>query len=209
MHLKTLTKDQLRDLYNDRMREDFPPSELKPLFVILDAVDKGIYEALGLYDGEEIVGYSCLVKQGTDYLVDYLAIYPEKRNGGIGSILVKLLSEHMDSTGNIIGEVEDPKYARNDDDRKLRIRRMDFYLRNGCFDTGVRAKCFGVEFIILRMGKKKLEKQKCWDIYSAIYRSILPKDMYDENIELLGFTDDQGVINGTPLYSYLQRELFY
>ncbi|MBP3824990.1 MAG: hypothetical protein ILA11_04590, partial [Butyrivibrio sp.] len=92
---------------------------------------------------------------------------------------------------------EDPKYARNDDDRKLRIRRMDFYLRNGCFDTGVRAKCFGVEFIILRMGKKKLEKQKCWDIYSAIYRSILPKDMYDENIELLGFTDDQGVINGT------------
>ena len=209
MHLKTLTKDQLSDLYNDRMREDFPPSELKPLFVILDAVDKGIYEALGLYDGEEIVGYSCLVKQGNDYLVDYLAIYPEKRNGGIGSILVKLLSEHMDSTGNIIGEVEDPKYARNDDDRKLRIRRMDFYLRNGCFDTGVRAKCFGVEFIILRMGKKKLEKQKCWDIYSAIYRSILPKDMYDENIELLGFTDDQGVINGTPLYSYLQRELFY
>lgn len=197
MHLKTLTKDQLSDLYNDRMREDFPPSELKPLFVILDAVDKGIYEALGLYDGEEIVGYSCLVKQGNDYLVDYLAIYPEKRNGGIGSILVKLLSEHMDSTGNIIGEVEDPKYARNDDDRKLRIRRMDFYLRNGCFDTGVRAKCFGVEFIILRMGKKKLEKQKCWDIYSAIYRSILPKDMYDENIELLGFTDDQGVINGT------------
>ena len=197
MHLKTLTKDQLSDLYNDRMREDFPPSELKPLFVILDAVDKGIYEALGLYDGEEIVGYSCLVKQGNDYLVDYLAIYPEKRNGGIGSILVKLLSEHMDSTGNIIGEVEDPKYARNEDDRKLRIRRMDFYLRNGCFDTGVRAKCFGVEFIILRMDKKKLEKQKCWDIYSAIYRSILPKDMYDENIELLGFTDDQGVINGT------------
>ena len=135
MHIKTLTKDQLSDLYNDRMREDFPPSELN--------------------------------------------------------------SEHMDSTGNIIGEVEDPKYARNDDDRKLRIRRMDFYLRNGCFDTGVRAKCFGVEFIILRMGKKKLEKQKCWDIYSAIYRSILPKDMYDENIELLGFTDDQGVINGT------------
>lgn len=191
MHLKTLTKDQLSDLYNDRMREDFPPSELKPLFVILDAVDKGIYEALGLYDGEEIVGYSCLVKQGTDYLVDYLAIYPSKRNSGIGSILVKLLFEHMDNTGNIIVEVEDPKFARDDDDRELRIRRFDFYFRNGCFDTGVRAKCFGVEFIILRMGKKKLEKQKCWDIYSAIYRSILPKDMYDENIELLGFTDDQ------------------
>ena len=191
MDLKTLTKDQLSNLYNDRMRKDFPPSELKPLFVMLDAVDKGIYEALGLYDGEEMVGYSCLVKEGTDSLVDYLAIYPEKRNNGIGSILVKLLSEHMDGAGSIIIEVEDPDYARDDEDRKLRIRRMDFYLRNGCFDTGVRAKCFGVEFILLRMGKEKFEKQKCWDTYSSIYRSILPKDMYDENIELLSFTDGQ------------------
>ena len=197
MDLKTLTKDQLSNLYNDRMRKDFPPSELKPLFVMLDAVDKLIYEALGLYDGEEMVGYSCLVKEGTDSLVDYLAIYPEKRNGGIGSIFVKLLYDHIDSAGSFIIEVEDPDYARDDEDRKLRIRRMDFYLRNGCFDTGVRTKCFGVEFIILKMGKEKLEKQKCWEAYSSIYRAILPKDMYDENIELLGFSDDQGVINGT------------
>ena len=197
MDLKTLTKDQLSNLYNDRMRKDFPPSELKPLFVMLDAVDKGIYEALGLYDGEEMVGYSCMVKEGTDSLVDYLAIYPEKRNNGIGSILVKLLYDHIDSAGSFIIEVEDPDYARDDEDRKLRIRRMDFYLRNGCFDTGVRAKCFGVEFILLGMGKKKLEKQKCWDTYSSIYRSILPRDMYDENIELLSFTDGQGLINGT------------
>ena len=191
MRLMTLTKDQLSDLYNDQMRKDFPPSELKPLFVMLDAVDKGIYETLGLYDGDEIVGYSCLVKLGNDYLVDYLAVYPEKRNGGIGSILVKLLYDHIDSAGSFIIEVEDPDYARDDEDRKLRIRRMDFYLRNGCFDTGVRAKCFGVEFILLRMGNEKLEKQKCWDTYSAIYRAILPKDMYDENIELLGFSDDR------------------
>ena len=94
MDLKTLTKDQLSNLYNDRMRKDFPPSELKPLFVMLDAVDKGIYEPLGLYDSEEMVGYSCLVKEGTDSLVDYLAVYPEKRNSGIGSIFVKLLYDH-------------------------------------------------------------------------------------------------------------------
>lgn len=191
MRLMTLTKDQLSDLYSDRMRKDFPPLELKPLFVMLDAVDKGIYETLGLYDGEEIVGYSCLVKQGNDYLVDYLAVYPEKRNSGIGSILVKLLSEHIDSAGCFIIEVEDPDYARDDKDRELRVRRKDFYLRNGCFDTGVRAKCFGVEFILLGMGKEKLKKQECWGTYSSIYRSILPKDMYDENIELLSFTDGQ------------------
>ena len=185
MELRALTKDQISAIYNDRMKIDFPPAELKPLSVILEACDKGIYEGLGLYDGEEIEGYSYLVKQSTNYLVDYLAIYPEKRNSGIGSVLVRLLSEYMGDTGSIIGEVEDPEYAQSEEDRKLRIRRLEFYLRNGCFDTGVRVKCFGVEFIILKMGRPEADREKCWELYSSFYRAVLPKDMYAENIELL------------------------
>lgn len=187
MYLKTLTKDQLKELYTDRMRKDFPPSELKPLFVMLDAVDKGIYEALGLYDGDEIVGYSCLVKQSTNYLMDYLAIISEKRNKGIGSTLLTLLSEYMDGSGNFIIEVEDPEYAKDDEDRKLRVRRMHFYLRNGCIDTGVRARCFGVEFVILKMGKEELVMEEYWNQYSSLYKAILPNGMYEECIELLGY----------------------
>ncbi len=187
MHLKTLTKNQIKDLYNDRLIIDFPPAELKPLPVILDAVDKGIYEGLGLYDGEEMVGYSSLVKQADNYLVDYLAIFSEKRNSGIGSNLIKLLAGYMDGTGSVIVEVEDPQYGSNDEDRELRTRRLFFYLRNGCFDTGVRVRCFGVEFIILKMGNTEIEKKKCWDIYSSFYKAVLPEGMYDENIELLGY----------------------
>jgi len=37
------------------------------------------------------------------------------------SILVKLLYDHIDSAGSFIIEVEDPDYARDDEDRKLRI----------------------------------------------------------------------------------------
>lgn len=97
MRLERLTKEQLSGIYNERMVIDFPPAELKPLFVILEAYDKGIYEGLGLYDGGELVGYTYLLKQSTNCLVDYLAIYPDKRNTGVGTHLLRLLGEYMAS----------------------------------------------------------------------------------------------------------------
>ncbi len=162
MILRKLSKEQISAVYKDRMVIDFPPSELKPLSIILDAVDKGIYEGLGLYDGDRIVGYS---------------------------YLVKLLSEYMGDAGSIIVEVEDPEYAKNEEDRKIRIRRLNFYLRNGCCDTGVRVRCFGVEFVILSVGKLKSDKVNCWELYASFYKDVLPKDLYTNNIELLGYTN--------------------
>lgn len=100
-------------------------------------------------------------------------------------MIMKLLSDYIGDAGSIIGEVEDPKSAKNEEERMLRIRRMEFYIRNGCYDTGVRVRCFGVEFIILGMGALDLSGQKCWDMYSSFYKAVLPRDMYDENIELL------------------------
>ncbi len=190
MRLERLTKEQLSGIYNERMVIDFPPAELKPLFVILEAYDKGIYEGLGLYDGGEIVGYTYLLKQSTNYLVDYLAIYPDKRNTGVGTHLLRLLGEYMAGSGSIIAEVEDPSYAENGEERKLRERRISFYLRNGCRDTGVRVKCFGVPFLVLQMGEGIKDKEKYWEMYASLYRAVLPQDMYDDNIELLGYTDE-------------------
>ncbi len=60
-------------------------------------------------------------ENGRDYLIDYLAIYPDKRDIGFGSALIKLLSDYMAGSGNIIGEVEDPDYAKDEEDRKHRI----------------------------------------------------------------------------------------
>ena len=62
---------------------------------------------------------------------------------------------------------------------------MDFYLRNGCSDTGVRTRCFGVEFIVLKMGSRELDKQKYWDLYFSIYRSVIPKEFFEKALQLL------------------------
>ena len=54
MELRILNKAETKALYNSEMKRAFPPSELKPLSAIEDMRDKGRYEPLGLYEGEEL-----------------------------------------------------------------------------------------------------------------------------------------------------------
>ena len=184
MKLQQLTKLQVEELYNAHMVEDFPRDELKPLAIILKAMDDGRYESLGLFDGEVMIGYVYLVKLGRDYLVDYLATFPDKRNNGAGGIMVGLIKEHLMDAANIIVEVEDPKYAEDEAQRNLQERRLLFYLRNGCLDTGVRVRTFGVPYIVLSLGELAIkDPEGIWELYQSTYRELLPEKMFRENIE--------------------------
>ena len=186
MRLEKLNKSQVESVYNERMVIDFPKDELKPLSIIYKAIDTGIYEPLGLFDETGIIGYSFLVKQGNNYLVDYLAVYPDQRNLGSGGVMVHLLSDYLKDAENLIAEIENPEYAENEDDKALQTRRFGFYTRNGCTDTGLRVKCFGVPFMILRWGTKQYENlDNLWDIYQSFYRAILPKNMFEKSLELM------------------------
>ena len=84
----------------------------------------------------------------------------------------------------LIAEIENPEYAENEDDRVLQTRRFGFYTRNGCSDTGLRVRCFGVPFMILRWGKKENEDlDALWDLYQSFYRIMLPKDLFKKSIK--------------------------
>ena len=190
MELITLNKDRVASLYEERMVHDFAKDELKPLKMILKAMDEGIYECLGLSDGERLLGYTFLVKQGKRYLVDYLAVYPKERNKGRGADILKLLREHITDAEMIIAEVEDPSYAESSEEKEIQERRVSFYFRNGCSDTGVRVRCFGVPFIIISIGgSSSLDQSAMWEAYQSFYRAVLPKKMFDANIELISNAD--------------------
>ena len=184
LHLEKLNKAQAENVYNERMVIDFPKDELKPLDILYRAMDNGIYEPLGLFDATGIIGYTFLVKHDRDYLVDYLAVYPQQRNLGSGGIMVRMLSDYLKDAENLIAEIENPEYAENEDDKILQTRRFDFYKRNGCSDTGLRVRCFGVPFMILRWGKKYTDNvDALWRMYQSFYRIMLPKDMFEKNIK--------------------------
>ncbi len=183
MRLERLNKAQVEYIFKNKMIEDFPEAEIKPLEVILKAIDNDIYEPLGLFDDAKIIGYTFLAKLGSNYLVDYLAVYADSRNSGAGSCMVQLLAEYLRDAENIIGEVEDPDHATDAASKDIQTRRMNFYMRNGCTDTGLRVKCFGVPFRILRVGQKLGESHdELWEMYQEFYRRVLPKDMFEKNI---------------------------
>jgi len=182
MKLSSLNKKQIETIYQERMKIDFPPSELKPLSMIYDAIEQGIYECLGLMDGTDIVGYAYLIRKEDDYLIDYLAVYPDRRNAGLGSEMIRLLREYLAEADSIIGEVENPEFAEEEADRKLQTRRYGFYMRNGFRDSGVRVTCFGVPFILIEMGKHTHTEDEMRKLYEQHYRSVLSAERFAKHV---------------------------
>ena len=180
MKLQKLSPDQVRRIYNERMLVDFPDNERKPLTMILKALSQGSYECLGLFDDQRLVGYTFLVKGENDYLVDYLAVYPEQRNKGVGGELLHLLKEGFRDADNIVIEVEDPDNAEEEAEKETRTRRKSFYMRNGCEDTGLKVECFGVIFQILTLGSPSCDH--LLELYLSFYRKMLPKAMFEKNV---------------------------
>ena len=183
MELHRLDENQITKLYQEHMVIDFPKDELKPLKMILQSVQDGFYDCLGLFEKEEMVGYTFMVKLENSYLIDYIAIFPEHRNKGVGANLLTLIDDYLGDADRIIGEVEDPAYTDDEKQKTLQTRRLGFYLRNNCYDTGLRVECFGVKFIILEAGKKKCrDKDEVWDLYSRFYKKFLTAERFEKNI---------------------------
>lgn len=185
MRLQELTENQIKAVYEQKMREDFPSDELKPLDMIMNRREKGIYECLGLFDEGELAGYVFLVRLKEDYLIDYLATEKNRRNAGYGGELIRLLSGYLVHAKSIIGEIEDPEYAQSEADRVLRTRRLQFYLRNGFRDTGVKVTCFGVPFMIIEMGEGLVHTEaEIISLYRNHYKAMLPKHLYEKHVRI-------------------------
>lgn len=73
MQISLLSREQITEIYNTKMKYDFPPMELKPLQRILDAYDKNLYECYALLkdsdSSDEILGYAFFVKMDNHYLL--------------------------------------------------------------------------------------------------------------------------------------------
>ncbi|MCR5415767.1 MAG: GNAT family N-acetyltransferase [Pseudobutyrivibrio sp.] len=159
------------------MIADFPENERKPLKMILASWEAGWYECLGLFRDEELVGYTYLVGLDGKYLIDYIAVFPEVRNLGLGSQLISLLNSYLGGSSVVIGEVENPDYTDDAAEAQLQHRRIGFYTRNGCRDTGLRVECFGVHYIILEAGDSHCGSlDETWKLYESFYSRFLPAE---------------------------------
>ena len=145
---KKLTADELTRVYLDEMRRDFPPSELKPLSMILNSEAVGMAHTWGVFEGETLVSYLLMVRpMGCEVSqLDYFSVLPAYRSTGIGAKLLAALPAHEEGAKAILIEAECPDKA---EDEAMAARRLGFYSRCGARDTGFTEHLFDAWFRIL------------------------------------------------------------
>lgn len=146
----------------------FPRCERKPFFIIRSKCRKGVMEVLKIYDGD-FCGLAITASYGDMLLLNYFAVSPERRGGGIGSEALKLIMERYPGRRFFL-EIETTKKPAPDSD--TRSRRKAFYLRNGLCESGLSASLFGVEMEILTNGSPMT-----FDEYLNFYITLFGRGM--------------------------------
>lgn len=184
VEIKKLNIKQTIAVYNKSLKQEFPVNERRPLILIIKGMLTNSYECLGAFYKGRMLGYAFFLKCDDDYLWDYLAVLKKYRCRGVGSKIIKAVKEFYGDANSVIGEVENPVYAENDEDSKKMERRLNFYLRNGCVDTGVRTVTFGAHFIIIKILGENQSKGTVAKLYQRYYRDSLPRRIYAGNVKI-------------------------
>ena len=87
--------DELKNLYETA----FPESEQKPFELMLKKREEGDAELLSIEEGGAFLGLAIVVSRGDLALLDYFAVSPQHRGGGVGGEAFEMLKERYAKNG--------------------------------------------------------------------------------------------------------------
>ena len=145
--------------------ESFPKSERKPFGLMKLKEKQGVMEILEILEKGRPVGLAITVLYQDMVLLDYFAIHRSCRGKNYGSQALQMLKEWYQGR-RLILEIELPD--ENASNREERIRRKQFYLKNGMVETGLRVCVFQVPMEVLTDGA-----HITYDEYHGIYRETI------------------------------------
>lgn len=149
-------------------REAFPKLERTPVRSMFSFARQSDTDVLGLYDGEELAGFSVVMKNSSSAYLFYLAIDRKKRGMGYGSQALAALREFYPDHQLILDfEVLDPEA----DNYGQRLRRKEFYLRNGYSETGFSTYLRGAEFEVV-CTPAPLQEESFRELLREIHRLV-------------------------------------
>lgn len=183
--LRPLSRKEVRWIYRWEMKEAFPPAELKPLWSILSMMKRGECDALGLFRGEELLGYALLRREGSFVLLDYLAACQGKRNQGTGSAILTGLKERYADTAGLLAEAEAVEPGVSEEEKQLRRRRLAFYERNGFGDLGYEAYIFSVRYAMLGWSAAGTpDREAAMEAHRRLYRLRALESLYRRYVHI-------------------------
>ena len=140
MEFRQMARQETEYWYQNELCTAFLPQECKPFADICALQEGGRYELWGLFENGDMLGYAALWKAPDIPLVllDYLGVTALQRNHGLGTEILKCLKEQGRP---LVLESELPIVGEREEDNQLRLRRMDFYCRNGFVPVYRMATC--------------------------------------------------------------------
>lgn len=140
----------------------FPFKERFPYFVLRVLTRLKFIEVLAFYEEAQLCGFAYIIVQEKVVFIMYLAVAENFLNRGYGSQILSLIKQRYQSK-TIILDIEklDDKAAN----ATQRIRMLNFYLRNGFYETNHYFTMRGVEYEILATDRsfKMADYNKFWE----------------------------------------------
>ena len=152
-------------------KEAFPLCERKPFGIIKAMAKKGKTDLWYLEDEDGFAGLCATINGPDVILIDYLAVARKRRGTGVGTRMLSALLEPYRDYGVFLEIEELDEAAENS---KERVRRRDFYLRQGFVPMETFVNLFGVNMELLGVGC-----QLSFDEYREFYLKNYSKFAYD------------------------------
>ncbi len=185
MEQKELSLTQLKAIYTPCLARDFPPDELMPFHRMEALTQAKSQVALGFYNSQGLAAYAIFIlRPGSPAaLLNYFAVQPHCRGQGMGTACLRQLGHAAQNfgAGYVVFEVESPSHASSPADRKIRQKRVGFYLQGGAKATSVSSWLYGVDYNIMILpgqappaGNRQI-KEDLEDLYHIVVPSRLSR----------------------------------
>ncbi len=132
----------------------FPIEERPPEKIFFEKAYKDTNDLIAFYENGEFIGFTDLLSYQDICYVFFLAVTPQKRGQGYGSKIIEEIKKiKSEKTLFLCYEEIDEKYK----DNSLRIKRRDFYYKNGFKDNNLKTKEYGVLYDTCYYGKRQVK----------------------------------------------------
>lgn len=185
--IRVLSKGEMRWIYFEHMVKDFPKAELKKWEHLEAMLERGVYFAFGYFEEEEVLAYAFFLGEGDRkyVLLDYYAVTDGARGKGIGGVFLRQWKEKLRDSLVVIGEVEDPEFAKDEAEREIRERRIRFYQNNGLILTGLKIFVLGVEYNVMYLPiQGEQDDETVRNELSDLYHIMHPKNFPEDKIKI-------------------------
>ena len=171
--IKNSEVDYIEALYEN----SFPKEERKSFSGMLELSKCNKTLPLVIHDeAGKAVGMCFFMLNADIALLDYLAVDKSYRNMGLGEEALKRVAELFPEK-RIILEIE--TVDREADNYEIRVRRKNFYIRNGLIPTNIISRLFTCRYQVLTFGEMELS----FDEYADVYYGVFGNEKIKGNIE--------------------------